>query len=224
MSSLDRHSFLVATMPEMIKIRHFPVKRLFDILFSLSALFFLSPLFLILTLLIRLTSRGPAIYAHKRVGRGAKPFYCYKFRSMFCDADQRLETLLSNDPALKEEWRASQKLKSDPRITKVGTFLRKSSLDELPQFMNVLTGDLSVVGPRAMVESEIKEHLGNHASKILSIRPGVTGLWQISGRSDTSYPRRIQLDLEYINSHNFFTDLKIIAKTIPVMLFSKGAY
>lgn len=207
------------------QIKHIPVKRGFDILFSLCALFIGLPIFCLIALLIRLTSPGKVIYSHSRIGRGGKAFPCYKFRTMYPDADQRLKDLLASDPKLKAEWENSFKLKQDPRVTPIGSFLRKTSLDELPQFWNVLKGDLSVVGPRPVVKEEVNKYLGLKAPKILSIRPGLTGPWQVSGRSDiSSYQKRVELDEHYVDNHSFTLDLKLIAKTIPAMLFSKGAY
>lgn len=206
------------------EIRHIPIKRFFDILFSLLALVLCAPLFLIIALAVRFSSPGKVIYYQKRIGRGGKPFHCYKFRTMYPDADKRLIELLESDPSLKAEWKKTCKLKNDPRVTPIGSFLRKTSLDEFPQFMNVLKGDLSVVGPRPVVQVEVMEHLGPKAAKILSIRPGLTGLWQISGRNDISYEKRIQLDEHYIDHHSLLLDIKLIIKTIPAMIFSRGAY
>lgn len=183
-----------------------------------------SPLFLIIALAVRLSSPGKIIYSHKRVGRNGKIFACYKFRTMFSDADERLEDLLASDPELHAEWLASRKLKEDPRITPVGKFLRKTSLDELPQFWNVIKGDLSVVGPRPLVPAEVAEYLGEKAQKILSVRPGLTCIWQVSGRNDTSYITRIHLDEVYVDNKSFWLDLKLIMQTVPCMLFPKGAY
>lgn len=207
-----------------IQIRHIPWKRIFDLLFSLTVLLFAAPLFLSLYLAVRLTSKGPGVYSHERIGRGGIPFRCYKFRTMYADADARLEEILSRCPEKKAEWDANHKLKEDPRITKLGAFLRKTSLDELPQFWNVVKGDLSVVGPRPVVKKELLKHFGPKASKILSIRPGLTGIWQVSGRSNTCYQERIRLDEAYVDTHSFFGDLKLIFLTIPQMIFSKGAY
>lgn len=207
------------------EIKHFPIKRTFDILFSIACLIFGIPFFLIIGLLIFLSSPGPIIYSHERIGRGGKPFRCYKFRTMHVDADQRLDDVFSSNPEFRLEWNRSFKLKDDPRVTSIGAFLRKTSLDEIPQFWNVLKGDLSVVGPRPVVDREIKEYYGVKAYKILSIRPGLTGPWQVSGRSDIdSYGKRISLDEQYVDKQSFLMDLKLIAKTIPVMLFSKGGY
>ncbi len=207
------------------KIKHIPIKRGFDLLFSLSCLFIGAPIYLLIALLIFLTSPGKVIYSHERMGRGGKIFRCYKFRTMYADADQRLKEILANYPLLREEWERTYKLKKDPRVTPFGSFLRKTSLDELPQFWNVLKGDLSVVGPRPVVKQEVEKYFGVKAYKILSIRPGLTGPWQVSGRSDIScYQTRLQLDEYYVDHQSFLLDLKLIAKTIPAMLFSKGAY
>lgn len=207
------------------EIKHIPIKRGFDMFFSLSCLILGLPLFFLIGLLIFLTSPGSILYSHERIGRGGKPFRCYKFRTMYTNADRRLQEILLTNPQLRQEWEQSFKLKRDPRITPIGSFLRKTSLDELPQFWNVLKGDLSVVGPRPVIKEEIDKYFGVKAYKILSIRPGLTGPWQVSGRSDiSSYEKRIQLDEHYIDTHSFLGDLKLIAKTIPAMLFSKGAY
>jgi undecaprenyl-phosphate galactose phosphotransferase len=207
------------------KIKHIPIKRGFDILFSALCLLIGAPVFLIIALLIFVTSPGKVIYSHERIGRGGKPFRCYKFRSMYPNADQRLKDILAANPLLREEWEKTYKLKNDPRITPIGSFLRKTSLDELPQFWNVLKGDLSVVGPRPVVKEEIEKYFCLKANKILSIRPGLTGPWQVSGRSDIKcYQTRIQLDEYYVDNHSLLLDLKLIAKTIPAILFSRGAY
>jgi exopolysaccharide production protein ExoY len=206
------------------QIRHIFFKRVFDFFFSLSILIFGIPLFIIIGILIRCTSRGPILYFQERIGRGGTPFKCYKFRTMHPDADERLQTILSSDPLKYKEWQVNHKLKDDPRITYIGNFLRKTSLDELPQFWNVLKGDLSVVGPRPVVYEEIIRHYGPKAYKILSIRPGLTGIWQISGRGNTGYAKRILLDEQYVDTRSFALDIKIIIKTIPSMISAKGAY
>lgn len=213
-----------AFFPIECKITHIPIKRTFDILFSLLVLIIGIPLFLLITLGIRFSSRGPIIYSHERMGRGGKKFRCYKFRSMYLDADERLKKLLKKEPSIAEEWKNNQKIKKDPRITLLGHFLRKTSLDELPQFWNVLRGDLSVVGPRPVIESEIKQFFGHKAHKILSVRPGITGLWQTSGRNNLTYNTRIKLDEYYVDHRSFNLDMKLIAKTIPIVLLTKGAY
>lgn len=205
-------------------IKHKPIKRIFDLLFSLAVLILGLPVFCFIALAIRCTSRGNSVYSHERIGRGGKTFRCYKFRTMYQDADAKLSDLLEKSPELKREWELSRKLKNDPRVTPLGAILRKTSLDELPQFWNVLRGDLSIVGPRPVVKAEIRDCYGSKASKILSVRPGITGLWQVSGRSDTTYGTRIRLDEEYIDNHSFILDLKLVLKTIPSMIFSRGAY
>lgn len=206
------------------KIKHIPIKRIFDILFSIIALIITLPFFIAIAIAVRISSSGKIIYAHERIGRGGKPFLCYKFRTMYEDADQRLQVILQANPKLRFEWENTRKLKRDPRVTPLGAFLRKTSLDEFPQFFNIIKGDLSVVGPRPVVYEEITRHLRHKAPKILSIRPGLTGLWQISGRSDTTYHNRIKLDEKYVDSRTLILDMKVILKTIPAIFTSKGAY
>lgn len=205
-------------------VRHNFSKRTFDILFSLAALIICLPLFFFIATCIALTSKGRIIYGHERIGRGGVPFLCYKFRTMYQDADEILKELLKKDPLMQAEWERSYKLKNDPRITPIGRFLRKMSLDELPQFWNALKGDLSVVGPRPVVLDELQKYFDKRAAAIFSIRPGITGLWQVSGRSNVSYEERISLDLTYVKKQSFLLDLKLIIKTLPAILFSKGAY
>lgn len=217
--AIPTSSFVIA--PE---IHHNILKRLFDIVFSLAVLVLGYPIFILIGLVVRMSSKGHVIYGHERIGRGGKPFKCYKFRTMYPDADQRIKELMAAHPEIKAEWDATHKLKNDPRITPIGKFLRKTSLDELPQFWNVLKGDLSVVGPRPVVRAEMERFYHTKASLILSVRPGLTGLWQVSGRSNTSYQERIRLDEEYIRNQSFLLDLFLIAKTIPSMLMRRGAY
>ncbi len=205
-------------------MQHSVRKRTFDILFSLLALTLAAPLMLAVAIAVKLTSRGPVFFSHERIGRGGRSFHCYKFRTMYADAEERLEELLASDPTLKKEWEETHKLQKDPRVTPIGNFLRKTSLDELPQFWNALKGDLSVVGPRPVVSKEIQRHFGKKAAKILSIRPGITGLWQTSGRNNISYPDRIALEEEYVEKRSLLMDLRLILKTIPSMLTSRGAY
>lgn len=206
------------------EIKHKPVKRLFDIVFSLLVLVFGSPLFLLIALAIKLFSKGEVFYTHERIGRGGRPFLCYKFRTMYANAEEQQRTLLANDQKLREEWASTRKLKNDPRVTPWGAFLRKTSLDEIPQFWNVLKGDLSVVGPRPVVYEEIVQYFGVKAGKILSFRPGITCIWQVSGRSDIDYSKRIELDEKYIDNYSILLDLALIVKTVPSMIFSRGAY
>ncbi len=212
------------SFPFECQIKSIPIKRAFDILFSFCFLLIGLPFLLIIALAIYLSARVNPFYTQERIGRGGKIFKCYKFRTMHKDAEQRLESLLESHPHLKAEWEAKHKLSNDPRIIPIGKILRKTSLDELPQFLNVLKGDLSIVGPRPVVQIEIQKHYGAKAYKILSIRPGITCLWQVSGRSDTSYQQRIKLDELYVDTQSFLLDLKLILKTVPAMVSAKGAY
>lgn len=200
-------------------------KRLFDVLFSLSVLILFSPVYLLLALLIMLSSPGPVFYVQERIGRNYRPFGCIKFRTMVVNADELLVEMMETSPCLREEFEDNFKLRYDPRITWIGHFLRVTSLDEFPQFWNVLKGDMSVVGPRPLVIEELPKY-SVHIEKILTIRPGITGLWQVSGRNNIPYPRRVQMDLYYVNFRNFLIDLWLIVKTIGVVIFPKdnGAY
>jgi exopolysaccharide production protein ExoY len=200
------------------------IKRGFDILFSSLVLLLGAPLFIILIFLVKSSSRGPAFYASLRMGKKGKLIKCWKYRSMSRDAEKKIAELLSQDPQLKVEWERYAKLKNDPRITPLGKWLRKHSLDELPQFWNVLKGDLSLVGPRPYLVEEVRCTLRDDAEKILSVRPGLTGLWQISGRNELSFEERIALEKSYIDKRSLLFDLSLLWKTIPVFLFSKGAY
>ncbi|MBP0019589.1 MAG: sugar transferase [Cyanobacteria bacterium SBLK] len=200
-------------------------KRLFDIGFSLSVLILGFPIYLILALFIALSSPGPIFYVQQRVGKDYKPFRCFKFRTMVCNADEVLAELFARYPELKQEFEETYKLKKDPRITKIGKFLRLTSLDELPQFLNVLKGDMSVVGPRPLVPDELR-YYGRHMAKVLTVKPGITGLWQVSGRNDLPYERRIHLDVYYAGQRTMMLDWFIIFKTVGIILFPRnnGAY
>ena len=200
-------------------------KRLFDVAFSLSVLILLSPLYLLVALLITISSPGPIFYVQQRVGKDYKLFNCLKFRTMVNNADEILADMMSNHPQMRQEFEENFKLKRDPRITAIGKFLRLTSLDEFPQFLNVLKGDMSVVGPRPLVTEELPKY-GRHIDKVLTIRPGITGLWQVSGRNDIPYERRIQIDVYYVHCRNLILDLWIMIKTIGVVVFPKdnGAY
>ena len=200
-------------------------KRTFDICFSLSVLIFLSPLYLTLALIIKLSSAGPVFYVQRRVGKNYRPFGCIKFRTMVLNADQVLEDMLRRSPELRAEFEQDFKLKKDPRITAIGNFLRLTSLDEFPQFWNVLVGDMSIVGPRPLVPREIYKY-GRHMDKVLTIRPGLTGIWQVSGRNDIPYATRVRMDSYYVHHRNWWIDLWIVFNTFFVMLVPKnnGAY
>ena len=201
------------------------IKRAGDIGFSLLVLVLGSPLFLLLAVLVKLSSKGSVFYSQRRIGRGFKGFGCLKFRTMRKDADQFLASVLDSDPALRAEFERDHKLRNDPRITPLGKFLRRSSLDELPQFLNVLKGQMSVVGPRPIVWEELSRY-GTAMDEVLSVRPGMTGLWQVSGRNNLSYDKRISLDLHYARHRNFWLDLRIVLRTVGVVLLpmDRGAY
>ncbi len=200
-------------------------KRLFDIAFSLSVLILFAPVYLLIAFLILISSPGSVFYVQERVGKNRKSFGCLKFRTMVENADEMLVEMMEKSPHLRQEFEENFKLKKDPRITWIGRFLRVTSLDEFPQFWNVLKGDMSVVGPRPLVAEELPKY-GRYMDRILTIRPGITGLWQVSGRNDIPYPIRVKMDLYYANFSNFGVDLWIIFKTIGVVIFPKnnGAY
>ena len=201
---------------------HAQCKRILDIVVAGAALLFVAPLILGIALLIRLQDGSRAFYSQKRFGLNGETFNCFKLRSMVPDAREQLEYLLATDPAARAEWDETQKLTNDPRITALGNFIRKTSIDELPQLYNVLRGDMSLVGPRPIVESEIARY-GESFRHYCSVRPGITGLWQVSGRSDTTYPERVATDVEYVRSRTFWGDIKIMLMTVPAVLNSKGA-
>lgn len=208
-------------------IVHNWLKRTFDILFGLLALGFGAPVFAVIALLVKLSSSGPVLYCSLRIGRKGRLFRFWKFRSMHRDADQRLEVMLSSHPEMRKEWQKYFKLKNDPRLTRIGSFLRKTSLDELPQFWNVLMGDLSIVGPRPYLPREaevIRNILGDDMEKLFSVRPGLTGIWQTAGRSSLTFRERVKLEVSYVDRRSFFFDLGIVAKTIPILIFRKGAW
>jgi|SRR4028119_295066 lipopolysaccharide/colanic/teichoic acid biosynthesis glycosyltransferase len=200
-------------------------KRLFDVMFSLSILILFFPVYLLLAILIAVSSPGPIFYTQERVGKDYKPFGCIKFRTMVENADGMLLDIMTTSPDLREEFQDNFKLKQDPRLTRIGKFLRLTSLDEFPQFWNVLIGDMSVVGPRPLVPEELPKY-GRHMDKILTIRPGITGLWQVSGRNDIPYERRVQIDVYYVSFRSFWLDVWLIVKTIGVIISPKnnGAY
>lgn len=199
------------------------IKKVFDLVASLLLLIVLSLPMLVITLLIRLSSKGPAIFTQERIGRKDKPFKCYKFRTMFIDAEERLDLLLQDDPDAQSEWNNRWKLRDDPRVTTIGRFLRRTSLDELPQIFNVLKGDMSLVGPRPVTRREIDEYYREQATLCFGVPPGVTGLWQVSGRSNTSYEYRIALDSWYVRNWNLWLDIVILLKTIRVVIRKEGA-
>ena len=200
-------------------------KKLLDFLFSIFFLIACIPFFILISLLIKLSSRGPIFFFQVRIGRNNIPFKCIKFRTMHPEAKDILENLLMKDDKLKMEFEKTHKIKNDPRITTIGKFLRKTSLDELPQFINVLRNEMSIVGPRPIVNKEKKKY-GKNLKKVLSIKPGITGLWQVSGRNNLTYKTRVKLDQNYAVNYNFLMDIRILIRTIGVLLFplDRGAY
>jgi lipopolysaccharide/colanic/teichoic acid biosynthesis glycosyltransferase len=199
------------------------MKRVVDLVVSGVALVLLWPFLLLVALVIKLDSSGPVFYRHRRLGRNMRPFNLLKFRTMHRDAAERLRELLASDPNLAREYQATFKLKCDPRVTRVGGFLRKFSIDELPQFFNILVGEMSFVGPRPIVDEEVK-YYRDFSLLLFRVRPGATGLWQVSGRSDTSYESRVRLDTRYVQEWTFWDDLRIIFRTLPAVLARRGAY
>jgi exopolysaccharide biosynthesis polyprenyl glycosylphosphotransferase len=198
------------------------VKRLMDVLLAGLGVVILSPLLLVLAALVKFTSHGPVLFGHRRLGERGRPIRVFKFRSMVVEAEACLQVLLAADPSLCAEYEATYKLRDDPRITALGSWLRRTSLDELPQLFNVFRGDLSLVGPRPIVADEIAKY-GPAGAAILRVRPGVTGLWQVSGRSDLDYAERVRLDMDYITHWSLWLDLRILAATIPAVLRRRGA-
>lgn len=206
--------------------RNTSYKRLFDILGALALLIVFSPLMLAIAVAVFVTGGGSVIYSHKRVGRSHRAFSCLKFRTMVKDADNVLQRILNEDPAARAEWKKHQKLKNDPRILPgIGGMLRRSSLDELPQLFNVLRGEMSLVGPRPVTEGELKNY-GDALDLYLSVRPGLTGPWQIGDRSNTTFEVRVAQDVQYIRCGNLLTDLRILRATVSIILKGRapGAY
>ena len=199
------------------------IKRCFDMIMSVCMLPLLSIPMAVIAALIRLDSKGEAIFSQERIGRKGVIFKCYKFRTMYSNAEERLTGLLDEDPEARRQWDTHWKLSEDPRVTRIGRFLRSTSLDELPQILNVLTGEMSLVGPRPYLPRE-KQDMGDRDYTILLTKPGITGLWQVSGRSNTSYDYRISLDLWYVRNWNLWLDIVILLKTVWIVLKREGAY
>jgi lipopolysaccharide/colanic/teichoic acid biosynthesis glycosyltransferase len=197
-------------------------KRLLDIVTVCVFLPYLVPLLLIVSLIVRLSSPGPLLYRQRRIGRFGREFTLWKFRSMYCNSDEVLNKYLAANPEAAQEWKQTHKLRKDPRVTRLGNFLRRTSLDELPQFLNVLLGSMSLVGPRPIVFAEKAQYRESYFF-YASAKPGLTGLWQVSGRSNLSYRQRVALDVEYIRGWNFALDLQILWRTAGAVWASKGA-
>lgn len=201
------------------KINYINVKRIFDLVISTIGLIVLSPIFLILAIIVKLDSKGPVFFAHTRYGKNGKKFKMYKFRTMYENAQDMINDFT---PEQMKEWKENFKLQDDPRITKVGKFLRKTSLDELPQIVNIIKGDLSIIGPRPVIEEELKKY-GENKEKFLSVTPGLTGYWQANGRSSTTYEQRMEMELYYIDHISPKLDFKIFFKTIESVIKKEGA-
>lgn len=197
-------------------------KRFLDVSIALAGLFLLAPLMLTLIIFIKLRDPGPALYTQVRVGLNGRRFRCLKFRSMVMDSEKALREHLDRDTQARAEWDALHKLKNDPRVTAIGRFLRRSSLDELPQLLNVIVGDMSLVGPRPVIPDELPRY-GDKLIHYLSVRPGLTGLWQVSGRSNCTYPERVALDAQYVEEWKLSSDLVILLRTIPAVLAQRGS-
>jgi exopolysaccharide production protein ExoY len=199
------------------------LKRALDVLVALTGIAVLWPLMLMVIVAIRCSDPGPAIFGHERIGLNGRRFKCLKFRSMITNSEAALRELLERDEAAAAEWAQSQKLKNDPRVTRLGKVLRETSLDELPQLWNVVKGDMSIVGPRPIVSAEVTRY-GNAFPSYAATKPGITGLWQVTGRSDCTYEERVSLDVAYVQNWSILSDLYIIAKTVVVVFGRKGSY
>lgn len=219
----DEKTMLLSMRNNLASVWNRLLKQSFDMLAGTLILIAVLPIMLVVAIAIKIDSTGPAIFSHTRIGKSAKEFRCLKFRTMIINSQEVLEKLLARDPEIRREWELDFKLKNDPRITKVGKFLRKTSLDELPQIFNVLAGQMSLVGPRPIVAKEIDRY-GAYFSDYRIVPPGITGLWQISGRNDVDYEERVQLDSWYTRNWSLWLDITILIRTVAVVLARKGAY
>ena len=218
MNAYELESILPAPVERKTRAGEFG-KRLLDIVGALVGLVLFSPVFLVAAMAVKLDSPGPVIYRRRVMARGGGQFDAYKFRTMVVNGDE----VLAAHPELLARWRREQKLENDPRVTRVGKWLRKFSIDELPQLVNVLKGEMSLVGPRMIAPVEMA-HFGAYAQERLSVKPGLTGLWQIAGRADLPYDQRLIYDIRYVRTRTLWLDVKIILLTIPAVLFGRGAY
>ena len=215
--------FMLSIRNNLARRRNRLAKRVFDLVATIGGGLLILPVLLVLAILVGIDNKGHIIFAHRRVGRNGKPFPCYKFQSMVPDAQERLEEYLAKNPEARKEWEESFKLTNDPRVTKLGAFLRKTSLDELPQLWNVLMGDMSLVGPRPIVTKEI-ERYGDYIREYYMVPPGITGMWQVNGRSDTTYEERVAMDTWYVRNWSVWIDLVYLFKTVKTVFTGKGAY
>jgi exopolysaccharide production protein ExoY len=196
---------------------------LLHVVLAVALLLFVAPLMVAVAAAVALGDGGPILFAHPRVGRGGRVFHCLKFRTMVTDAEQRLQALLESDAAAREEWALDHKLRRDPRITRVGGWLRRSSLDELPQLINVIRGEMALVGPRPIVQAEVQRY-GQRIRHYYSVKPGITGLWQVSGRNDASYRSRVAMDSLYARRRCLSFDVRLLILTVPAVLVRRGSY
>jgi len=213
----------IETSNKLKRFWNLAIKRFMDLFVVIIGGILLLPFFLFIALLIKINSPGPVLYKQKRLGRNGKYFYAYKFRSMVVDAEKQLQNILDADPSFNEEWINNHKLHNDPRITSIGRILRRTSIDEFPQIINILKGDMSLVGPRPIVDEEVEKY-GEDYNRISSIKPGLTGMWQVSGRSDINYNDRVAYDTYYLQSWSVWLDLWIIFKTFAAVIQGRGAY
>lgn len=216
-------SLIVTPTGGLSKIHSSAIKRVLDLVLASIAVVFLSPVLILVYALLKIFDPGPALFTQLRVGKDGKTFTVYKFRTMRVDAQARLDQLLASDPRAAAEWSEFQKLRNDPRVTLLGRLLRRSSLDELPQLLNIVRGEMSVIGPRPVTSAEVHRY-GIDYPYYIAVRPGVLGLWQVSGRNRLTYPERIALDVRYVRTWTIWADIVILFRAVPVVLFGKGAY
>lgn len=219
----DEKTVLLRVHNNLLRQRNRVCKRSFDMMACTIGGVLILPLLAMLALAVRASSAGPVVFSHQRVGQNGSLFPCYKFRTMVCNGDEVLQRHFLKYPQAKSEWERDFKLKDDPRVTRVGAFLRKTSLDELPQLLNVLRGEMSLVGPRPIVQGEV-ERYGEYIEDYYIVKPGITGLWQVSGRSDIDYPERVRIDSWYVRNWSVWLDLILLFKTIGIVVARKGAY
>lgn len=219
----DEKAVLLKVRNNLARYYNRLLKQLFDIIATILGGIFAIPLVVVIAVLIYFDSPGPVVFAHKRIGKDGVSFNCYKFRTMCCDAQEVLTRYLADNLEAKKEWERDFKLKNDPRVTRIGSFLRKTSLDELPQLFNVLKGEMSLVGPRPIVKEEIAKY-GEYIQDYYLVRPGLTGLWQVSGRNDVDYANRVQMDSWYVQNWSLSLDIVMLLKTIKVVIRRDGAY
>jgi Undecaprenyl-phosphate galactose phosphotransferase WbaP len=214
----------VGINPNLLNPWNRRVKRALDLFGAVVGGLATSPLWVLIAIVVKLDSAGPVYFSQYRVGIQGKQFRCWKFRTMVADAERSIEEILQSDPNLRAEWEQTTKLRYDPRITRVGRFLRKSSLDELPQLWNVFRGEMSLVGPRPLIEWEAPLRSGASYELYKLVKPGITGLWQVSGRNDTSYASQVALDSHYVRNWSVWLDLMILTRTVSAVLLGRGAY